>query len=587
MTRHWPGGRGARCLGRLAFVGWCSVVLIWPAGPAAAHPLGDFTVNTHVGIRVEPAAVALDVVVDIAEVPALRAFPALGDAPDDPGRAVPETEQRAYRDRLCPALLQAVSVRLRGRPVHLELVSSSLSFPPGSAGLATARLECALRSSQELSTVDQELVVTDSMAVQPIGWREITAVGDGVELSSSNVPSRSPSEVLRSYPEDMLDDPLDHREARLHVAAGSGVVTGPYGTGGPGRPGPYWVRARSSGSLTDLVGTRQLSVGFGVAAVGLAVLLGSLHAFAPGTGKTLMAAYLVGRNGTLREAALIGTSVTRHAHAGVLVLGVLVSVAVVSAPERVYSWLSLASGLLLVAIGVALLRAGWRRWLSGDSEPRHGTPRPRVTGTATATATATGTATARTRPRARTGHGHGDATATGAAGSRAGQARTGSGTRPGGGGRRVRARQAARSDHPDRCPTSAASPQRTLWRRRAAIDAARSGRSPQPARRRLRRRPGAQPVGPGGAARRHRARPYLVRRAARAGLRDRHGARARRDGPAAGAGPRPDRAVVGGRTSGPAGPRVAHAIVRALPLLTAGRRRRGRHRGHRAVTARL
>jgi hypothetical protein len=232
--------------------------------------------------------------VDIAEVPALRAFPALGDAPDDPGRAVPETEQRAYRDRLCPALLQAVSVRLRGRPVHLELVSSSLSFPPGSAGLATARLECALRSSQELSTVDQELVVTDSMAVQPIGWREITAVGDGVELSSSNVPSRSPSEVLRSYPEDRLDDPLDHREASLHVLAGSGVVAGP-SAGTASDVGPVPGPSLLAGSLGDLVGTRELSLGFGLAAVALAVVLGSLHAFAPGHGKTLMAAYLVGR----------------------------------------------------------------------------------------------------------------------------------------------------------------------------------------------------------------------------------------------------------------------------------------------------
>jgi ABC-type nickel/cobalt efflux system permease component RcnA len=105
---------------------------------------------------------------------------------------------------------------------------------------------------------------------------------------------------------------------------------------------------------------------------------------------------------------LIGTSVTRHAHAGVLVLGVLVSVAVVSAPERVYSWLSLASGLLLVAIGVALLRAGWRRWLSDDSEHGHGHSHGHGHGHGHGTATAT----ARPRPRARQ-PGHARATATG------------------------------------------------------------------------------------------------------------------------------------------------------------------------------
>jgi len=340
----------------LAAVAW-SGVLLGLAAPAAAHPLGDFTVNTHVGIRVEPAAVALDVVVDIAEVPALRAFPALRGGS---GRRVPDAEQRAYRDRLCPALLEAVAVRLGGRPVELELVGSALSFPPGDAGLATARLECALRSTGDLRVVGQQVVVTDSMAVRPVGWREITAVGDGVELARSTVPSRSPSKVLRSYPDDLLDDPLDHREARLSVVAGDGVVTGrTAGTVPDVRPA--LVPSTLASGLTDLVGTKELSIGAGLAAVALAAVLGSLHAFAPGHGKTLMAAYLVGRGGTLRQAALIGASVTLTHTAGVLVLGLLVSVAVVGAPEELYPWLSVVSGVLLVAIGVSLLRAGWRR----------------------------------------------------------------------------------------------------------------------------------------------------------------------------------------------------------------------------------
>jgi hypothetical protein len=386
MTRRRPGGRTTRRLVVLAAVAW-SGVLLGLAAPAAAHPLGDFTVNTHVGIRVEPAAVALDVVVDIAEVPALRAFPALRGGS---GRRVPDAEQRAYRDRLCPALLEAVAVRLGGRPVELELVGSALSFPPGDAGLATARLECALRSTGDLRVVGQQVVVTDSMAVRPVGWREITAVGDGVELARSTVPSRSPSKVLRSYPDDLLDAPLDHREARLSVVAGDGVVTGrTAGTVPDVRPA--LVPSTLASGLTDLVGTKELSIGAGLAAVALAAVLGSLHAFAPGHGKTLMAAYLVGRGGTLRQAALIGASVTLTHTAGVLVLGLLVSVAVVGAPEELYPWLSVVSGVLLVAIGVTLLRDGWRR--REDDGPTTATAT--ATTTATATGTGTGTSTGR------------------------------------------------------------------------------------------------------------------------------------------------------------------------------------------------
>lgn len=337
----------------------CSGGLVITAAPAMAHPLGNFTVNTHVGMRVEPAAIEVQVVVDIAEVPTLRAFPGVDAASG--GDAVPAADQRAYRDRMCPALRDAVGLRLGGTPVELAVVASSLSFPPGSAGLATARLECTLRSARALDTVGQTVVLTDSMAVQPVGWREITGVGDGVELAASTVPERSVSDVLRDYPEDMLDAPLDQRGATLSVVAGSGVVTGAWAQTGAPESGPFRGLDPMTAAFTDLVSADRLSVGLGIFAVALAVLLGSLHAFAPGHGKTLMAAYLVGRNGSLRQATWIGVSVTVTHTAGVLVLGVLLSVAAVTAPERVYPWLSLASGVLLVAIGLALLSGACRR----------------------------------------------------------------------------------------------------------------------------------------------------------------------------------------------------------------------------------
>lgn len=337
--------------------------LVWLAGwsvlaPAAsAHPLGDLTVSTHLGVRVEPAAVIVDVVVDVAEVPALRAFPALGRGPG--GAQVPESDRRAYRDRLCPALLDAVRLERDGVAVTLALVGSALEFLPGDAGLTTARLECGLRTTARLETVDHELVLTDSLAVQPIGWREITAVGDGVVLVGSDVPEQSVSDALRSYPPDLLDEPLDQRSASVRVARGSGVVTGAVtraaSDDGADPTGSLTGLGQLSTSFTDLVATTRLDVGAGLVAVALAILLGALHALAPGHGKALMAAYLVGRNGSLRQAALIGVSVTLTHTAGVLLLGILLTVAIVAAPVQVYPWLSLASGLLLVAVGLGLL----------------------------------------------------------------------------------------------------------------------------------------------------------------------------------------------------------------------------------------
>ena len=42
------------------------------AAPAAAHPLGNFTVNSYSGLRVGPDRLAVDYVLDMAEIPAYQ-----------------------------------------------------------------------------------------------------------------------------------------------------------------------------------------------------------------------------------------------------------------------------------------------------------------------------------------------------------------------------------------------------------------------------------------------------------------------------------------------------------------------------------
>jgi nickel/cobalt transporter (NicO) family protein len=118
---------------------------------------------------------------------------------------------------------------------------------------------------------------------------------------------------------------------------------------------------RATAVFTALVDERSRAPGFAVAAILLAVVLGGAHALAPGHGKTVMAAYLVGLRGTMRQALTIGVTVTITHTAGVLLLGVVLSTTRAVASERVYPWLGLASGLLLAAVGVGLFaraRAG-------------------------------------------------------------------------------------------------------------------------------------------------------------------------------------------------------------------------------------
>ena len=112
----------------------------------------------------------------------------------------------------------------------------------------------------------------------------------------------------------------------------------------------------SSGILASLVAAEELSFPVVIFAIMVALGLGALHAVSPGHGKTIMAAYLVGTRGTARHALFLGFTVTISHTIGVLGLGLVVLYASqVLAPERLYPWLALASGGVIIAIGAWLL----------------------------------------------------------------------------------------------------------------------------------------------------------------------------------------------------------------------------------------
>jgi nickel/cobalt exporter len=356
-----------------------TVLLVAGAARAAAHPLGNFTVNTYSGLRVGPDRLVVDYVVDLAEIPAFQARQTI-DADRD-GR-VGGAEADRWRDRECPRLAGGLRATVDGRPAPLAVTGSALTFPEGVGGLATLRLECALAAPLPAG---QTLAYADANQEGRVGWREITAVGDRATLDAADVPTTSPSARLTAYPSDQLSSPLDQRTAslRFHPAGsasehptsrceaprrgsvaepgtGCSRLSTPPGAGASGAVGRGGVD-RATAAFTALVGERSRSPGFGLVAVLLAVFLGAAHALAPGHGKTVMAAYLVGLRGTLRQAATIGATVTLTHTAGVLLLGLVLSTSRAVASERVYPWLGLGSGLLLAAVGVGLLvraRAG-------------------------------------------------------------------------------------------------------------------------------------------------------------------------------------------------------------------------------------
>ena len=89
-------------------------------------------------------------------------------------------------------------------------------------------------------------------------------------------------------------------------------------------------------------------------------MLGASHAVLPGHGKTVMAAYIAGRQGSVRDAVVVGATVTGTHTGGVLVLGAALTMSTSLAGESVLGWLGVTSGLLVAALGVGLLRSAVR-----------------------------------------------------------------------------------------------------------------------------------------------------------------------------------------------------------------------------------
>ena len=125
--------------------------------------------------------------------------------------------------------------------------------------------------------------------------------------------------------------------------------------------------------LKSLLRVTDPSTGFILVALGVSFLAGAAHALTPGHGKALVAAYLVGSGGTVRDAVFLGAVVTITHTAAVFVLGVVTIYATQHfLMETIYAWLSVASGLLIVGIGGWLLTSRWKIFRNPNAAHDHG-----------------------------------------------------------------------------------------------------------------------------------------------------------------------------------------------------------------------
>ena len=321
------------------------------AGTASAHPLGNFTIN-HFS-RIEPSGNRIYVVyvLDMAEIPAFRERQSIVD---------PDTWARTAAGRTAREL----ELRLNGVRLPLSPIRQVIAFPPGAAGLRTLRLEILLESPRvEPGDGPLRLAYRDPTYSGRIGWKEIVVRASGdARVTSASVPSESVSGELRTYPNNLLTSPLDVRTATATFEPGT-TATPPALRSPDALAERVTARATESGAFAGLVAEKNLSLGFVLLSLFVALFWGAAHALSPGHGKAIVAGYLVGTRGRPTDAVKLGLVVTVTHTAGVFALGgVTLALSAFIVPEQLYPWLNLISALLVVAVGLTILRWRIRSW---------------------------------------------------------------------------------------------------------------------------------------------------------------------------------------------------------------------------------
>ena len=319
-------------------------------GVAAAHPLGNFTVNHLAIVTLARDGVTVRYILDLAEIPTIQ-----------------ETNAGTV-DGIAARLASGLNLRIDGAVIPLAVTRSTVERLAGQAGLETLRVTVEAASAAGVRD-GAAIAIADTNYAGRIGWHDIVlrgAIGD-----ASVGPSESTNE-LRQYPVDVTATPPDRSAASAVVRYAANVG----GTNAITADANRFALDTSADRLTGFLKTGSSDLPALLAALVVAMFLGALHALGPGHGKAMVAAYLVGSKGTAKQAVILGTTVTITHTLGVYALGLVTLVAAqYILPERLYPILGVLSGVLVVAIGLGMLRSrlGGLRAPAHDHGHDHGT----------------------------------------------------------------------------------------------------------------------------------------------------------------------------------------------------------------------
>lgn len=387
---------------------------LW-AGSVLAHPLGDFSINQYFIVDGNSPRPVVHYLLDVAEIPS---FTELDMLDTDYDSKLNPQEVEHYLDVRIPQLARFIHLKLDGTEVPLTVQKHKLVLLEGTGAMVVFNIlltleaqtdwpenpftlhiesenypdeqgtrECLLLPGPDFSDTTALLPAEDLNEQKPVDQPDVAALVYGnrnaaFTLQLTPGAGKGPGPALDTVKDFQWTSTA--RKAREQgesgVAAGlaKAVLDSGFRDGLPGAPKSLVSVAENvdggavstaerpvnntvANSLLDRVSeiVREDNLPPTVLAFGLAiaVALGMGHAFAPGHGKTVMAAYLIGEGGTAWHAVILGIVVTITHTWSVILLGLVTLYFEGFVSEtQVNFWTGILSGAIIIGIGATMFR---------------------------------------------------------------------------------------------------------------------------------------------------------------------------------------------------------------------------------------
>jgi len=330
----------------------------------SAHPMGNFSINHYAKLQPSASGVELQYVLDLAEIPT---FEMLRDWNID--RTAPSAQLDRRAEAQARVWLKNLDIAIDGAPVHPAFESAKVVIADGAGNLPILRIATRAR----IAARGGKLTYEDRNYPERAGWKEIVVGrGTGVTLRQASQSNLDISKGLTQYPADpTLAPPQDLRAEMTWTVAEPLIAAAKppeqpviqqiaQPRTAPPAPAPARLTAKAAPAgavtrgdfLSRFLHERDLTPWMILVALGAAFTLGAAHAFTPGHGKTIVAAYLVGARGTLKHAAFLGAMVTFTHTIVVFALGLAtLFLFKYIVPEKITEILGVVSGLSIAVIG--------------------------------------------------------------------------------------------------------------------------------------------------------------------------------------------------------------------------------------------